>query len=191
MSVSELGTAMTEMGYSRTDDELKAMIAKYDLDANGQINYREFHTMMGWTDPVPATAPPARTKPTTAPVTPAPTPAPAPAPIGGNTPTPTTDPVQPAPAPAPIGGNTPTPTTDPVVKPAPAPAPIGANTTTPTTDPVKTGGTDCVDKPWVNNQGHDCAILSTDPHAKGDWIDTKGVRADEACCKFGGGTKGT
>ena len=108
---------------------------------------------------------------------------------GEDDPAPT--PPAPAPAPAPIGGNTPTPTTDPIVKPAPAPAPIGANTTTPTTDPVKTGGTDCVDKPWVNNHGHDCAIISTDPHAKGDWVDTKGVRADEACCKFGGGTKGT
>jgi len=30
------------------------MIKKYDLDANGHINYKEFHTMMGWTDPVPA-----------------------------------------------------------------------------------------------------------------------------------------
>jgi len=32
------------------------MIKKYDLDANGQISYEEFHTMMGWTDPVPASA---------------------------------------------------------------------------------------------------------------------------------------
>ena len=104
------------MGKPRTVDQLKAMIKKYDLDENGKINYREFHEMMGWTDPVPATVPPKPVKPakpTTDPVTPAPTPAPAPAPIGGNTPTPTPD-VTPAPAPAVIGGNTPTPTPSPV-----------------------------------------------------------------------------
>ena len=91
MSVSELGTVMTEMGQPQTDEQLKEMIKKYDLDENGSINFREFHKMMGWTDPVDTIKP-----------------APAPAPIGGNTPTPTPA-VTPAPAPAPIGGNTPTP----------------------------------------------------------------------------------
>ena len=28
------------------------MIKKYDLDENGSINFKEFHKMMGWTDPV-------------------------------------------------------------------------------------------------------------------------------------------
>ena len=49
------------------------MIAKYDINEDGQINYREFHTMMGWTDPVPANVPQARIKkPTTDPIKPAP-----------------------------------------------------------------------------------------------------------------------
>ena len=87
------------------------MIKKYDLDENGKINFREFHKMMGWTDPVDTIKA-----------------APDPTPIGGNTPTPTPD-VTPAPTPDPIGGNTPTPT--PSVTPAPAPAVIGGNTPTP------------------------------------------------------------
>ena len=50
--------------------------------------------------------------------------------------------------------------------------------------------TECEDKPWLNGHGHTCADISTDPWAQGDWTDTNGVRADEACCKFGGGDKG-
>ena len=52
---------------------------------------------------------------------------------------------------------------------------------------VKPGA--CKDKPWVNNHGHTCADIAKDPHAKGDWISSKGVRADVACCKFGGGNR--
>jgi hypothetical protein len=47
----------------------------------------------------------------------------------------------------------------------------------------------CVDLPWLNNHGHDCAIISTDPNANGDWTDKNGVKASEACCKFGGGDR--
>ena len=47
----------------------------------------------------------------------------------------------------------------------------------------------CVDKPWLNNHGHDCAFISKDKWAKGDWTDKNGVRADVACCKFGGGER--
>jgi hypothetical protein len=50
--------------------------------------------------------------------------------------------------------------------------------------------TECEDKPWLNGHGHTCADIATDIWAQGDWTDTNGVRADEACCKFGGGDKG-
>ena len=49
---------------------------------------------------------------------------------------------------------------------------------------------ECVDKPWLNNHGHTCADIANDQWARGDWIDKNGVRADEACCMFGGGDRG-
>ena len=42
----------------------------------------------------------------------------------------------------------------------------------------------CVDGTWRNSFGHTCADLEKDPHAKPDWVDTKGVTAGSACCKF-------
>merc|ERR1712072_270842 len=54
---------------------------------------------------------------------------------------------------------------------------------------MKSEGRRCQDKPWRNGHGHDCKMIAKNPHAKGDWSDTKGVRADVACCKFGGGMK--
>ena len=47
----------------------------------------------------------------------------------------------------------------------------------------------CEDLMWLNSFGHTCADIATDPHAQGDWTDTNGMRADEACCKFGGGMR--
>ena len=46
----------------------------------------------------------------------------------------------------------------------------------------------CKDLPWLNNHGHTCADIAKDKWAKPDWTDKKGVRADAACCKFGGGS---
>ena len=76
--------------------------------------------------------------------------------------------------------------------PAPAPAPAPAKAPAPKDKPADKPAANkpkCVDKEWVNNHGHNCAIIAKDPHAKGDWIDKNGVRADVACCKFGGGDK--
>ena len=46
---------------------------------------------------------------------------------------------------------------------------------------------DCVDKPWTNGFGHNCDDLAKNEHAGPNWLATNGVRADEACCIFGGG----
>ena len=46
----------------------------------------------------------------------------------------------------------------------------------------------CKDLPWKNNHGHTCANLAKNKHAQPGWTDKKGVKAGDACCKFGGGS---
>merc|ERR1711966_204213 len=50
-------------------------------------------------------------------------------------------------------------------------------------------GDGCVDDTaWINNHGHSCKVIAANVDAKPDWISKSGVRADVACCKFGGGS---
>ena len=42
------------------------------------------------------------------------------------------------------------------------------------------------DSSWVTPQGHSCAEIEGVGAA--DWVSPDGVRADVACCEFGGGT---
>jgi hypothetical protein len=44
---------------------------------------------------------------------------------------------------------------------------------------------ECENLPWENSHGHDCAFVA--PIGAADWTDITGVRADKACCAFGGG----
>ena len=112
------------------------------------------------------------------------------------TPTPVVDPT-----PTPVVDPTPTPVVDPTpvdptpVDPTPVdPTPVVDPDPTPVVDPTPTpvvDETDCTDLPWVNSHGHNCTDIWADMNSQGDWTDTNGVRADEACCKFGGGIRET
>lgn len=46
ITVKELKSTMTSLGQDPTDDEVKAMIAKVDLDNNGTLDWDEFLVMM-------------------------------------------------------------------------------------------------------------------------------------------------
>lgn len=40
----------------------------------------------------------------------------------------------------------------------------------------------CVDGPWKNAHGHDCATIRTDQWSTGDWVDVNQTKAAFACC---------
>jgi len=52
----------------------------------------------------------------------------------------------------------------------------------------KTDESHCTDIPWTNGFGDTCKEIEVSG-IQFDWEDLKGVRADVACCKFGGGSK--